>query len=74
MCIRDRPGTYPFTGEPADDGGFQITVNCRGAGMYENHYSPYGAQNVGGFKLYPFGSVEVLKRSAAPEVTDGNPC
>lgn len=68
------PGTYPFTGEPADDGGFQITVNCRGAGMYENHYSPYGAQNVGGFKLYPFGSVEVLKRSAAPEVTDGNPC
>ena len=68
------PGTYPFTGEPADDGGFQITVNCRGAGMYENHYSPYGVQNVGGFKLYPFGSVEVLKRSAAPEVTDGNPC
>lgn len=68
------PGTYPFSGEPAGDGGFQITVNCRGAGMYENHYSPYGAQNVGGFKLYPFGSVEVLKRSAAPEVTDGNPC
>ena len=33
-----------------------------------------GVQNVGGFKLYPFGSVEVLKRSAAPEVTDGNPC
>ncbi|MVM56132.1 hypothetical protein, partial [Gordonibacter urolithinfaciens] len=26
------PGTYPFSGEPAGDGGFQITVNCRGAG------------------------------------------
>lgn len=68
------PGTYPFSGEPAGDGGFQITVNCRGAGMYENHYSPYGAQNVGGFKIRPFGAVEVLKRSAAPDVTDNNAC
>ena len=51
------PGTYPFSGEPTGDGGFQITVNCRGAGMYENHYSPYGAQNVGGFKIHPFLSL-----------------
>lgn len=68
------PGTYPFTGEPTSDGGFQITVNSRGAGMYDNHYSAYGAQNVGGFKIYPFASIEIFKHSAAPEVTDNNPC
>lgn len=68
------PGTYPFVGEPTDDGGYLVTVDCRGASMYENHYSPFGAQNVGGFKIYPTGAVEVVKRSAAPDVTEANVC
>ncbi|MBC2890252.1 MSCRAMM family protein [Gordonibacter massiliensis (ex Traore et al. 2017)] len=68
------PGTYPFVGEPAADGGYLVTVNCQGASMYENHYSPFGAQNVGGFKIYPTGAVEVVKRSAAPDVTEANGC
>ncbi|RDB59928.1 hypothetical protein C1878_14750 [Gordonibacter sp. 28C] len=68
------PGTYPFVGEPTDDGGYLVTVDCRGAGMYENHYSPFGAQNVGGFKIYLTGTVEVVKTSTAPDVTEKNGC
>lgn len=69
------PGHYPFTGTRTDDGGYRIAVDCSGAAMYPNHYSPHGAQNVGGFSIFLHGSVEVRKHApegyadAVPEAT-----
>lgn len=59
------PGTYPFTGTRDADGGYQITIDCAGAAMYPNHYSPYGPQNVGGFKIYLEGTIELWKHADA---------
>lgn len=55
------PGHYPFTGTRLGNGGYAIAVDCSGAGMYPNHYSPLGAQNVGEFTIYLHGSVELQK-------------
>ena len=69
------PGHYPFTGTRADDGGYLIAIDCSGAQMYPNHSSPFGPQNVGGFSIYLYGNVELVKRGpegyaeAVPEAT-----
>ena len=55
------PGHYPFTGTRLGNGGYAIAVDCSGAGMYPNHYSPLGAQNVGEFTIYLHGSIELQK-------------
>lgn len=68
------PGNYPFTGVREDGGGYRISIDCSGAGMYPNHFSPNGPQNVGAFSIYPFGRIGVAKSSAAPDVTQGSPC
>ncbi len=69
------PGHYPFTGTRGADGGYRIAIDCSGAAMYPNHYSPHGAQDVGGFSLWLYGDVEVVKHApegyaqAVPEAT-----
>lgn len=74
------PGNYPFKGTLSADGGYRITIDCSGADMYENHYSPLGAQNVGDFTIYIHGSIEVIKEStdaykkAVPEATLEGAC
>lgn len=69
------PGHYPFTGTRLGNGGYAIAIDCSGAGMYPNHYSPLGAQNVGEFTIYLHGSVELQKHgnptyeNAVPEAS-----
>lgn len=67
------PGHYPFTGTRTADGGYDIAIDCSGAPMYPNHWSQLGAQNVGGLKIFLYGTVGVEKRSLEPHATDDDP-
>lgn len=55
------PGNYPFTGARGEDGSYAISIDCSGAEMYSNHYSQFGAQDVGNFTIKIYGDIRLSK-------------
>lgn len=65
-------GVYGFDGT-WNGSGYNVVINSDG---YDNAATaaPLPCQRVGDFTWTPMGKIELLKVSANPDVTEGNPC
>lgn len=65
-------GVYGFNGT-WNGSGYDVVINSDG---YDNAATaaPLPCQRVGDFTWTPMGKIELLKVSANPDVTEGNPC